>query len=392
MQHLFNNATTVRVSSRGLRWLSAIVFATSLQAQTPERIFQGAMTSSGRNRPSINLGKDDLLKLCALLHLRVPIGELPGQLGISEEELRRRVDVLVGEGLARRLADQRVVTTAVVVTIDDAPKDLQPDDHVVESAARMMLKKLPAVRAACRKLESLADVPFEPLSFFVMSDALLDNWQISNVERLFVKAERTLRTGGRYYYTILEKPATVAAEPFGLYGNTGSQWGSVQIGLYGNDRFSGHTLLSIREADFNRTFGFEKDVNTTEVRRELADRIVGGVKRGPGSLTPTQQEALSRLELIKGDKLAVILLRDSDYKALDQVAALVTKDLVTILDRTRARVHQTYETSPYAEETSFNEYLMCWYQFFYAAVTNRLRDKGAISIPPNGNVTNVVVK
>ena len=87
-----------------------------------------------------------------------------------------------------------------------------------------------------------------------------------------------------------------------------------------------------------------------------------------------------------------MLLRDADYKALDQVAALITKDLVTFLDRTRARVRQTYEKSPYAEETSFNEYLMCWYHFFYAAVTNRLRDKGAISIPPNGNVTYLVVK
>ena len=372
--------------------MSAIVFTTSLQAQTPARIFDGAMTSSGRNRPSINLGKDDLLKLCALLHLRVPVSELPGPLGISAEELQRRVDVLVGEGLARRLPDQRVVTTAVVVTMEDVPKYFKPDNHVVESAARMMLKKLPAVRAACQKLESLADVPFESLSFFVMSDVLLDNWQIGNVERLFVKAERTLRTGGRYYYTILEKPATLAAEPFGLYGNTGSQWGSVEIGLYGNDRFSGHTLLSIREADFNRTFDFEKDFNTTEARRQLADRLVEAVKRGPSSLTPFQQESLSRLGLIKGDKLAVILLRDADYKALDHVASLITKDLVTFLDRTRARVRQTYEKSSYAEETSFNEYLMCWYHFFYAAVTNRLRDKGAISIPPNGNVTYLVVK
>src|SRR5438552_17897510 len=98
MRHPVNNAMTVRFSNRGLRWLSVIVLATSLQAQTPARIFDGAMTSSGRNRPSINLGKDDLLKLCALLHLRVPMSELPGQLGISAEELQRRVDVLVGEG------------------------------------------------------------------------------------------------------------------------------------------------------------------------------------------------------------------------------------------------------------------------------------------------------
>src|SRR5260370_22064390 len=98
MRYHANNSTTVRCPKRALQSVTAVLFATLLQAQPTEGIFQGAMTSSGKNRPSISLGKDDLLKLCALLHLRVPPGELPNRLGISAEELQRRIDLLLGEG------------------------------------------------------------------------------------------------------------------------------------------------------------------------------------------------------------------------------------------------------------------------------------------------------
>src|SRR5262249_44159557 len=155
------------------------------------------------------------------------------------------------------------------------------------------------------------------------SDVLLDNWQISNVENLFVKAERTQRTGGRYYFTMLEKPAAQGAEPFGLYGNTGSQWGSVQIGLYGNDRFSGHTLLSIRDANFGDTFGFDRSISAKDARVQLAERIVGALRGAPDSITPAQSQALSRLGLMYGNKLDILLFNDDDYKALDRVAAIV---------------------------------------------------------------------
>ena len=37
------------------------------------------------------------------------------------------------------------------------------------------------------------------------------------------------------------------------------------------------------------------------------------------------------------------------------------------------------------------EYLMCWYHFFYAAVTNRLRDTGVIHVPINGTMPFFVV-
>jgi hypothetical protein len=348
------------------------------------------MTSSGRNRPLIDLRSDDLLKLCALLHERVPHGELLRRLGIAEEELQRRLALLRDEGLAKTSGD-RMLPTAVVVTFDDAGKYFHPDDRLVESAADLIVKKLPEVKAYCRELKSLADVPFESMSFFILSDVLLDNWQISNVERLFVRADRTLRAGGRYYLNILEKSATSAAEPFGLYGNTGSPWGPVQVGLYGNDRFSGHTLLSIPDAALNQMFDLGSSMGLKEAQALLVEQVVQATRSGSNPFTASQRQALSQVGLMHDDKVSVLLLQEDDYRALDQVAAVVTSDLMSLLESNRGRILSLFRTSPYGEETSFNEYLVLWYHFFFAEVTNRLRDKGVLRLPANGTMTYFVV-
>jgi hypothetical protein len=100
--------------------VAVVVAGSLLVAQPNDRIFQCAMTSSGRNRPSIDLAKDDLVTLSGLLHLRMPRNELLTRLRISDEELQRRLDLLVGEGLAKVAAENRVLPTSVVVTIEDA--------------------------------------------------------------------------------------------------------------------------------------------------------------------------------------------------------------------------------------------------------------------------------
>jgi hypothetical protein len=293
-------------------------------AQTGETVFQGAMISSGRNRPSVSMSKENLVNLCGLLHRGVPLAGIQDRLRLSSEELQRKLDLLIQEGLVKRADGHRFLPAFVVVTIDDARKYFHVDDGVIRDAAALIKEKLPEVKSECRKIKSLADVPFEELSFFIGSNVLLDNWQINNVERLFVKADRPARTGGRYYYMIFEKPAADMAEPFGIYGNTGSQSGN----LYGNDRFSGHTPLA-------QPFHIE----------------------------------------------------GADSQALDRVAAVVTGGLIALLERNREQLLATYRTSPYAEETSFNEYFMCWYHFFYTAVTNRLRDEGVIKIPASGTIS-----
>jgi hypothetical protein len=91
--------------------VTAMLLGGVLYAQSTERVFQGAMTSSGRNRPAISLAKDDLIKLSGLLHQRIPRSELLTRLRVSEDELQRRLGLLLGEGLAKTAPENRVLPT-----------------------------------------------------------------------------------------------------------------------------------------------------------------------------------------------------------------------------------------------------------------------------------------
>src|SRR5215470_5306869 len=64
------------------RFLALVLFAGVAWPQGGT-IYQGAMTSSGRNRPSIPI-TNELINICALLHRRVPTGTIAAQLNISE--------------------------------------------------------------------------------------------------------------------------------------------------------------------------------------------------------------------------------------------------------------------------------------------------------------------
>jgi hypothetical protein len=123
---------------------------------------------------------------------------------------------------------------------------------------------------------------------------------------------------------------------------------------------------------------------------ELARRIVDA-SRDNKALTGPELRGLSKLGLAWNGKPSIIIFDRTDYQALNRIAATVTGDLVALLERNRTHLMERYSASPYAEETSFNEYFMCWYHFFYNAVTDALKDQRAIDIPPNGVTTYFVV-
>lgn len=371
--------------------IAAFLCTTADAQQTDATIFQTALISSGKNRPAISIRAENLAPILGLLHRRAPLAQIESQLGLTETELRRKLDLLIGEGLAKRTDDQSVRPTCVVVTRDDAAMYFHPDNAMVREATELLRKKLQRAKTEVRSIPSLSRVPFQSISFLIGSNVFLDNWQINNVERLFLNAERPQRAGGRYYLMEFEKPTVQQSEAFGIYGNTGTQWGDVEIGLYGNDRFTpGRTVLSIPDDQFAEFFGLDPHADLKRTQAELARRIVDA-SRGRGALTGPELRGLSKLGLARNGKPAILVFDRADYQALDRLAATVTGDLIELLERNRSHLMERYSVSPYAEETSFNEYFMCWYHFFYTAVTDTLKDQRAIDIPPNGTTTYFVV-
>jgi len=327
-----------------------------------------------------------------MLHQRIGLAEIRKRLDCSETELNERLDKLIAEGLVKRESDGTLYPTLTVITVDDARRYFTVSDEIAKVGERLIIKKLPAIKKAFATIPTLQKVPFDRVSLFVLSDVLLDNWQLQNIERDFLQAERPLHNGMRYYYSIFERPRVAVTSPFGIYGNWGTRWGTTSISDYGNRHLSGQTLVTLSDEDVVRLFGANPSDSAQEIRTQLGSRLVNAVRGDAPGLTERDRQGLSSLGLINGDKVNILLLRDEDTKSLSDVAGLITKDLVHLLNSQRSQLETVYRDSPYAREISFNEYLIFWYHFFYTAVTNKLIRSGHVRLPVSGGATYLTVE
>jgi hypothetical protein len=330
-----------------------------------------------------------LTDICVALHRRKAAASIEGDLGISPAELRGRLDSLVTAGLVKTSPSGQFLPSFMVITLEDA-KWMAPSKEIVEATGRLIADRLPDVRARAESNPAIRRAGFSRNAFFILSNVLLDNGQIRNVEREFLKAERPLRDGRRYYYAILEKPSSQPNEAFGIYGNAVRMSRNVTLGLYGNRRYDGSTLLSLPKEEFVRLFGLPAQTDGEVEKAALLERMVAFVRTGGNQLSAPQKAGLGKLGLFENGELRVTVFSRAEANELGGVAALITPGLLGLLERYRAGLESKHERSPYREEVTFNEFFMWWYHFFYSAVTGWLARKGLLEVPRSGNMTYLV--
>ncbi len=145
---------------------------------------------------------------------------------------------------------------------------------------------------------------YSEMSFFLLSDVLLDNWQINNVENDFLNKERTLRHGKRYYIQFAEKDTTYNKEVFGIYGNQYSCKDTICFITYGNNR-----------------------VNTVKTFKEMMT-------------------------------MNIPFLTKNDQLILGEMAEFYKPKLIEILKTNKPKFVKEYEKSVYVNEIPFEEYFI----------------------------------
>ena len=356
-----------------------------------ETIFENNMISSGNNYPSLDMRANRLTDICVALHRRRGLARIERDLGISAADLQGRIDSLVTAGLVTRSPSGRFLPTFMVVTLEDA-KWISLPEGMVEAAGRVIADKLPDIRARAESIPAVRRTGFTRNAFLILSNVLLDNWQIGNVETKFLKAERPLRDSRRYYYAIFEKPASQRSEAFGIYGNAGLTMGSVQVGVYGNRRYDGSTMVSLGKEEFARRFEWPAEADANAELGRLLEQMVASGRTGKEHLTASQKAGLGKLGLFENGELRVTVFSRAEAMELGGVAALFTPDLLGLLERYRARLQRAHERSPYREEVTFNEFFIWWYHFFYSATTDWLANKGLLEAPRSGNATYLIAE
>jgi len=381
----------------------SLLLATPCQAQEAQdyagqrinellsRQYDHKMISSGQNFPAINVQREHRGDLIILLREGIPLPSIRGHFDWSEAEMQQHLNELVTAGLVRRTEADEFIPTVMVMSLGDVARYMSVPESLLEEAAELVVQHLPEVQRRYAEISSFRNVPFESASLLILSDVMLDNWQINAVESGFLQAERPLRAGSRYYYSIQEKAPLALTEAFGIYGNQYRGYGSVTVGVYGNQRTNNPlNFLTLGPEELEQLFGVRPD--TVRVfKQELLKDVVDAAQGSRDALSPKNRSGLEALGWERAGQFLIPVLDEEASAALSNMASLVTNDLVALLERYRPAVRQAYEESPYSREVTFEEYFMWWYHLFYTDVTDRLIAEGYIVDPESGITTYLIV-
>jgi len=307
-----------------------------IQCKAPKKLdqvlsstYERHFISSGNNFPEISLDKNLRYQFLVGLHNGFSKKEISQKLNWSDNNLASEIKLLIENGYLKEVKGTFYPTISIVTNkegIDFFSKTTLIADEIATSIERVA----DTIKEKFLSMEISKKHSFSEFSFFIFSDVLLDNWQINNVERDFLKEKRTLRHGKRYYIQYAEKDSTYNREVFGIYGNQYRCIKDFCFITYGNNRKNHYKTV-----------------------KELSN-------------------------------MDIPLLSKSDQKILVEMANFYKPTLLKVLEKNRSLFEKEYKNSIYYNELTFSEYFIWYYHFLYTKTTNILAQNNSIHIPETG--------
>jgi hypothetical protein len=285
---------------------------------------------SGFEGPNIDIKQDSLAQFLVALHYDIPLPDIENELNWRAETTESHIDALIENKLLEKEGDD-LQPALGVFTLERGKLLEEKARSVANEIADSITGRLPEIRAIHDESHISERYDFSDLSLFYLSNVVLDNFQIRQVEEKFLNQERPLRNGSRYYLAIVEDDLAADTEPYGMYGNRGLHWSdSTGISVYGNRRTASNPGWDNYENKEVHVF----DEHDTELITQTM----------PDLFLPT---------------------------------------LLDILNRNRPDFEATYRELNFDEEISFEEFFIFWYHWIYTEATDVLIERGIIQQPQN---------
>ena len=305
--------------------------------------YEHKMISSGDNFPDFNARNDSLDLFLVALHERLDIKSFQKKVAWSDKELHKNVLFLKSKNWLKN--DKEYTPTVFISSNAQGEGLFEYSLPIAIKISNALEREIPAIKKMFKKTDLSNSYTFESWAFFILSDVLLDNWQISNVEREFLKAEiRPERHHKNYYYGIMEN-VQYPKEQFGIYGNQYTLINdSLSLNIYGNNR----------------------NVATKRIKKDklFKDSIINNSPK----------------------------IKNKDSRIFEQMANHFKPVLLNILSNDIDYINQIYTISGYTDEISFEEFFIWWYHFIYTKVTDILAENRVLTIPKEGNFYSLIVR
>lgn len=292
-------------------------------------VYEQHFISSGDNFSQISLKKNKRYHFLVGLHNEIEPQDMQASLQWNDSTLQREIELLTDNGYLK-YENGKYYASINIVMQEEGKQIFVHCEKVALQIVESIIEFEPSVKQLFYKMDVSDKNSYEKLSFFLLSDVLLDNWQINNVESKFLKKDRPLRHGKRYYMQYAEIDTLNDREVFGIYGNQYKCNDSICFITYGNNR-KNH-----------------------------------------------QKSAKELLEM----ELPILTLQDQEI--LDEMADSYEPILLEILQKNREYFVDFYQGLDHKHETGFEEFFIWYYHFLYTRTTDMLADKGLLNVPQTG--------
>jgi hypothetical protein len=322
-----------------LSFLSAICLAQTNDEKL-DKIFsldyKSYIVSKGDNRPDFDRKKDNIDRFLVSLHYNVPVEDFVKKAGWTPEMLQTKIKLLSVKGWLKSDSN-KLYPTVFIASGEDGKLLYKYAEPIAIAIARSIEISVPLIRERFNASGLSSNLGFEDLSFLILSDVLLDNWQIMKMESVFLKQENRPERHGKFYYASVFETSEQGYEPFRIYGNqSGRINDSTWLNIYGNNRIVANQKLQ---------------------NRQFCDSVMSHSL----CLTPELSSFFETTASEYSPKLMKIL---EDYREYSNVV---------------------FKRLGYSDQIRFEEFFIWWYHFIYTEATNILAEKKILSLPENGN-------
>ncbi|WP_445749339.1 hypothetical protein [Polaribacter sp.] len=294
-----------------------------------EKNFEHSLISRGNNFPDFKYSKDSMDLFLIALHQNVSIDGFKNKTGFTETKIQEIKKLLERKNWLH-YENGEPKPSIFIATDIEGKKLLEYATPISKNIVTEVKNELSEIKQKFNHSEIAKTQYFEKWSFLILSNVLLDSWQIDNVEKEFLKTEqRPERHGKNYYYSIMEN-AKNNREAFGIYGNQYEEKDGKTYSIYGNNR-----------------------IGITEI---FSDNYIS----------------------------------KSDNQILTEIAENFKPILINILNRNSDYIRKVYRETGYADEISFEEFFIWWYHFIYTKATDIMDENKTLVIPESGNFEYII--
>jgi hypothetical protein len=299
--------------------------------------YRHSIISRGDNLPDFDRRKDSINLFLVALHQRIDPGEFQKKAGWSDELMKEKTQLLIDKGWL--VNDNKRLRPTIFIVSDEQGNELYGYGiPLATEIAQSIEKEIPSIKEKFKATGLSDNYDFDSMSFLILSDVLLDNWQLMEMEATYLKKENRPERDGKFYYASIMEHANTDYEPFGIYGN---QYGKI------NDS----TYMSI--------YGKNRIIVNERLKNDS----------------------------VFGDSILNVALKLTPelYKFFEEIAKDYKPKLLKILNEQTDYSRKVYEKSGYSDEIAFEEFFIWWYHFIYTSATNILANRNYLTIPEEGN-------